>query len=457
MSHDVRISLLDGRRIAQLLEVIIHLVAAFIAWSRSAVHAVLRRLMRLRAPMYRWRIGLGLNMLRECSSARSPSATSLAAGCGSGTRNARSVRREPRFTTVRVEPDFGPRDHASTFAALQRMSPGQLLDLVPVRLLRADLFTQLAAAWTASPVIVPRMAILLSFERWVSLRETALAALQPLAARGVRVEVFYAEQASAGHLAEWFAHGRVVHNVRAAIATLVVHWQPSASWPMVIDTLARLARAYTPTRELPELLTQIAALALSCGGAVEAATLAREALYYLPETPSATRSQALRELGTALICQDQTSAGLAFLDRAFTMAASAKAPDIGASALCHSGLCALNHGDYSGAARRFRRAIELLSPPICRPHLLALAHHSLAVALMHQGRPGAEHHARTALALRPDPRSHLAEEDRLLLAKLREVRVDSLSPERCGESSEPDQITTDSPPEPVPLSSEKET
>jgi ATP/maltotriose-dependent transcriptional regulator MalT len=189
----------------------------------------------------------------------------------------------------------------------------------------------------------------------------------------------------------------------------------------VIDTLCRLARAHTSAAELPGLVTQLAALALSCGGAVEAATLAREALYYLPETPTATRCQALRELGTALICQEQTSAGLAILDQAFTMAAQAKAPDIGASALCHSGLCALNHGDYAGAERRFRRAIAMLSPTR-RRHLLALAHHSLAVALMHQRSPEAEDHARTALALRPDPDSHLAEEDRLLLAKLRELR-----------------------------------
>jgi hypothetical protein len=64
----------------------------------------------------------------------------------------------------------------------------------------------------------------------------------------------------------------------------------------------------------------------------------------------------------------------------------------------------------------------LLSRPIRRPHLLALAHHSLAIALMEQGKGAAEHHVRTALALRRDRHSHLAEQDRLLLAKLREVR-----------------------------------
>lgn len=330
--------------------------------------------------------------------------------------------RAPRFSTVRVTSDFSPREYTDTFRALQIPPAGKVLDLVPAHLLCADVFERLGAAWTAESGAVPRLAILLSFERWVMLRDAALASLQPLAARGVRVEVFYAEQAAAGFLADWFGHGRILHNVRGVIATLTRRWYPSPSWRTVIDTLGRLVRACTPAGELPAVLTQIAALALSCGGAVEAAALAREALLHLPESASATRSQALRMLGTALICQEQTTAGLVILDQAFAVAAEAEAPDIGASAMCHSGLCALNHGDYHGAELRFRRAIELLAPPIRLPHLVALAHHNLAVALMHQGRPGAEYHARTALALRPDPESHLAEQDRILLAKLREIR-----------------------------------
>ena len=342
-------------------------------------------------------------------------------------------------------PTFGPRDYGATFAALQEPAGTKLLDLVPARLLCADLFEDLACAWSAGRETVPRLGILVSFERWVMLRDVALVQLHPLAARGVRVEVLYAEQASAGYLDTWFAHGQIVHNVPGAIATLAAHWHPSEGWPLVVDTLCRLTRAHTSAAELPVLVTQLAALALSCGDAVRAATLAREALYYLPETPSATRCQALRELGTALICQGQTAAGLALLDQAFEMAAQAKVPDIGASALCHSGLCALNHGDYRGAERRFRDAIELLANGR-RRHLLALAHHSLAVALLHQGQPAAEHHARTALALRADPDSHLAEQDRMLLTKLREQlgggaetgrRDDAAAPERGVATSAP--------------------
>jgi tetratricopeptide (TPR) repeat protein len=352
------------------------------------------------------------------------------AGPRARSRSPAVVPPEPRFSIVQVGPDFSPRDYANTFTALQLPPSGKVLDLVPARLLCADVFERLAAAWTAAPTAVSRLGIVLSFERWVVLRGAALASLQPLAARGLRLEVFYAEQAAAGHLAEWFAHDRVVHDVRAAIATLAARWHPSPSWPMVINALARLVRAYTAADELPVLLTRIAALALSCGGAVEGATLAREALFYLPESASATRSQALRELGTALICQEQTVAGLAYLDEAFAVAAEAEAPDIGASALCHSGLCALNHGDYPGAERRFRRATELLSPPVRRPHLLALAHYNLAVALMHRRQlDAAEYHAQTALALRPDQESHLAEEDRILLVTLRALRGGGPAPQ----------------------------
>jgi tetratricopeptide (TPR) repeat protein len=330
-----------------------------------------------------------------------------------------ATKRKEVVWIIPVEPDFRPRDYAKTFAALQLPRSAKLLDLTPARLISADLFDRLAGAWTAPPGTVPRLGILLSFERWVMLREAAVAALQPLASRGVEVEIFYSEQAS--RLEAWFSRGQVVHNVPAVIETLTVRWQPSAIWPIVLDTLDQLARAHTCSAELPALLTEIAGLALLCGGAEQAATLAREALYYLSERPSTMRSQALRELGTALIGQGRTAAGLAYLDQAIAMAAAAKDPVVGASALCQRALYALNHGDYPNAERRFRGAITLLSPHGQPSHLLALAHHNLAVALMLQGNEEAEHHAATALALRSN--SHLAEEDRSLLSRLRDAKT----------------------------------
>ncbi len=348
--------------------------------------------------------------------------------------------RSAPFTTVRVAPEFSPRDYPATFAALQAPTGSKLLDLVPARLLCADLFDELAGAWAAGRETVPRLAILLSFERWVMLREAALAQLQPLAARGVRVELFYAEQSSAGYLDEWFTRGLITHDVLAVVVALSKRHPSAANRKAVIDALAWLARAHAPAHDLPALLTEIAALSMTCGGAVEAEALTREALRYVPELPSAMRGQLLRELGAALLCQGKTEAAMEFFDQAFTMAMNAGAPDIGASALYHSGLCALLRGDYPAAERQLRHAIDLLPRPSRRPHLLAQAHSSLAVALMHQGLPDAEHHAQTALALRSDPNSQQAVEDRRLLAKLRAPRRDFPGRERSDASAEHDRV-----------------
>jgi hypothetical protein len=123
-----------------------------------------------------------------------------------------------------------------------------------------------------------------------------------------------------------------------------------------------------------------------------------------------------------MIAQGQAAYGLALLDEAIAVAAAVQDPSLGASALCQSGMYALNHGDFAGAARRFRDAIALLAL-VRRPNLLASAHHLLATALMPLGGAEAEQHAATALALRPDQDSHLAEEDRILLTQLRERRM----------------------------------
>jgi tetratricopeptide (TPR) repeat protein len=407
-----------SRRVA---DVVRGLIAGLLTPAMGVSWPLVRLLVRLRRPA---RLALVAGAPAEHADGGGPARrpTSL-----DGRPLAIVTDRAPRFSTVRVDSDFGPRAYASTFAALQVPGAGKLLDLLPARLLSADVFARLAAAWRAAPGAVPRLGILLSFERWVMLGDTAVAALGPLVARGVKVEVFYAEQASPVALAAWFAHGQVVHNVAAAIATLTAWWQPSVIRPAVIEALTRLARAHSSTAELPVRLTEIAELALSCGDADPAAALACEALSHLPEGPSTLRSQALRDLGAAMLGMGQTVAGLAFLDDAIAMAAAAQAPGIGASALCQRGLHALNHGEYAGAEQRFRAALDLLAflpSTTGRCQLRAFAHHSLAVALMSQGHDGAAHHARIALALRPDPDSHLAEQDRQLLAQLQEARPD---------------------------------
>jgi hypothetical protein len=66
---------------------------------------------------------------------------------------------------------------------------------------------------------------------------------------------------------------------------------------------------------------------------------------------------------------------------------------------------------------------------------------------MHLDRSEAEHHARTALALRADPESHLAEADRILLSRLRELRTGA---------HEPTHLAIASPPAPLPHAPEAE-
>ncbi len=315
MSGDMHLSWPNDRgRLPGLIDRVLGRFVTLLGWARFSALGLLRRLSPRAAQVVppigdRERPRAPIGHFAPARSGQSPTPPAPR-----GRVRRRGTGGAPRFSTVRVGPAFSPRDYRAIFAALQAPAGSKLLDLVPARLLCADLFEDLAVAWTVGRETVPRLGILVSFERWVMLRDAALAQLQLLAARGIRVEVVYAEQAAAGYLAAWFAHGQVVHNVPAAIATLAAHWYPSPSWPVVIDTLCRLARAHTSAAELPVLVTQLAALALSCGDAVRAATLAREALLYLPETPSATRCQALRELGTALICQGQTAAGQAFLD-----------------------------------------------------------------------------------------------------------------------------------------------
>ncbi|TMQ03563.1 MAG: hypothetical protein E6J90_22335 [Deltaproteobacteria bacterium] len=324
--------------------------------------------------------------------------------------------RDDSFLPIPVAPWFGLKLLPEVIAQLQTPPMAKLLDLTHVQTMDVEMFANLAAAWTAPATAMPRLGILVSFERWATLRDAALVALQPLAGRGIRVQIFYEQQAWGGQLDAWFRHGQIVHNLPAAIAKLGRRWEPPPSWPAVIDELARLVRAYSRASEIPALLTEIAEVALSCGGDDRAAMLVHEALFYLHEEPSATTSKALRVLGATHIAQGRTETAIKLLDRAIAMAAEAQAPAIEASALCQNGLLSLNHGDYVSAEQRFRRAIDLLAPS---PDLLAVAHHHLAIALMFLGSREAEHHAQTALALRGDPDSHLAEADRMLLARLR--------------------------------------
>jgi tetratricopeptide (TPR) repeat protein len=267
----------------------------------------------------------------------------------------------------------------------------------------------------------------LPFERWAVLRERAHDALEPLITRGVEVELFYQEQADAGAVASWFTERRVTHDVPAVVESLRWQWEPGATWPIILDAAINLMRAHAEPAEVPALLTGLASIALHCGSSPQAETLAREALYYLPGTPSATRAQALRELGTALLGRGRGESGLLTLDQAVATAAMVPDALVAATALCRSGHHLLERGDFPNAEERYRRAVELLTMSSDHTNVLGSAHHSLAVALLCQSKPDAEEHARAALALRSDPHGELANEDRELLTKIRDLQTTSFN------------------------------
>ena len=110
-------------------------------------------------------------------------------------RNAKSVIDvESPFWGLQAPPDLVPASYPTIFSLLQRLPGPKLLDLTPVRLLSLDFFDALAASWTVSGAKVPRLALVLSFERWVMLFRPAIEALQPIVALGVEVVVAYQEQ-----------------------------------------------------------------------------------------------------------------------------------------------------------------------------------------------------------------------------------------------------------------------
>jgi len=182
MSGSVRVLWPSEReRLAGLVERLIGRFATFLVSARSIAIALLRRLPARRGQTDRviCAPGRARTPIGRLAPARSkPLPTPPAARSRARVRDTRGA---PKFSTVRVVQEFSHRDYKATFAALQEPSTGRLLDLVPARLLCADIFEDLAAAWIAGPKAMPRLGILLSFERWVMLRAAASTALQPLA------------------------------------------------------------------------------------------------------------------------------------------------------------------------------------------------------------------------------------------------------------------------------------
>jgi hypothetical protein len=327
---------------------------------------------------------------------------------------------------VEVEPDFSERLYATVFELLQLGPRSKLLDLRAARVIPPALFECLATAWRVPPDIVPRLGILLDYERWTVLRNVAARRLQPLIDHGVAVEMFYVQQVDT--LPGWFAGGDVRHDhLRDVINWLGTQWRPGPIWPTVLSRTASLVQTYAPVDAVPDMLLDLAAIARSFGcteGSEQSAKHARTVLLWVGAQPSRTRCRALRTLAAAMLAQGQPRAALALLDSATKAAAALQDPIEEASALAEIGFHELQRGHHACSEGRFRAALALLSDD-GPTYLRATLHHALALALLEQRKDAqqAEHHANTALGLRWDRRSQLASEDIALIARIRAQRA----------------------------------
>jgi hypothetical protein len=327
---------------------------------------------------------------------------------------------------VEVEPAFHERLYATVFALLQIGPRSKLLDLRAAQTIKPDLFDGLAAAWKARPGTVPRLGILLDYERWAVFRHAAARSLKPIVDRGVEVELFYAQQIDSVPL--WFAHGHAYHDqIPAVLEWLRTQWHATAVWPAVLSTTSMLVHACAPTEDVPDLLIGLAAIALSLGSmeaAEHAVGHARAALSWIGDKPNAARCRALRALATATMAKGETETGFALLESAITTAALIRDPIEEASALQLIGRQAVRCQHFVRAEDRFRKAIDLLSNT-GPSNLQATLHHELA-AVLHVQRKNDEEaaaHAIAAFDLREDKDSRLAQDDRALLAGIHARRL----------------------------------
>jgi len=360
-----------------------------------------------------------------------------------------SARLPPEVECIEVPRDFGDPLYAAVFQRLQLGPRSKVLDLRAAHKLKLDLFGRLASAWRAPPGTVPKLAVVLGYESWAVLHPVAARWLRPLVDQGVRVELFYPQQVD--RLAIWFACERVYHNVPAIVAWLRTEWRGAATvpllatasakapadkaiavWPAVLRATAKLVETHAAVEQVPELLLELSALARSFGAAEssdEAIRHVHAALHWIGDAPSAAKCRALRALALLRAARGEADDALQSLDTAVTIATVIGDRVEGASALGEIGLHAMRARQVARAERRFRRAVALLTDED-PPYLRAMLHHQLARALHEQGKDGDEaaQHASAALALRWDPGSRLASDDRALLAAIEAGRPASDPP-----------------------------
>jgi hypothetical protein len=328
-----------------------------------------------------------------------------------------------RFSLLIAGPLFGAHVFPHACAAMQS-NGSKIVDLTAatVGAVGHQFFAAVAQTWSAPASRVPRIAVVLSFDRWAVARETAKPCIAALAEHGVEMVLFYQEQGSLA-LAQWLIDGVVRHDVELAIRTLLRDsWIPTGTWPMVVAAAAELVYREVRPEHVPRLLSCLSGIALSCGDALIAEPLARDAVIRAGMVPSPLRALALRTLGATLIQLGHDGDGIHLLELAVATADLCDAPPELAAALCHCGMYHIAHGNNETAEHRFRRAVEVAERSKVGGDTPGVAHHGLALALLRRGDDGAAAiHAARARAARRDPHP-FAELDRALLAELQARR-----------------------------------
>ena len=301
---------------------------------------------------------------------------------------------------VELQPDD---DASHVFRRLQ--GPGsKILDLRRA-VVSAAFFDRMADSWQAPPGMVPRLAIVLDYERWVIFRNVARSRLTVLTAREVEVEIVYGQLLDLGRLSAWFERGRLLHAMPAVVTWLRREWRVTTMWPWVLDVTARMIEATVSVEDVPHLLLEISDLAYACGeseGAAEAAKHAHTALRWIGDAPSATRCRALRALSATSMLRGETDAAVIHLGKAMTIAKIIEDASEEAWALVDLGMHALGCRRFAAAEAAFGRAA--LQAPAYAASLRAMIHQQLSLALAQQAKDDeAAQHAALSIALRSAP------------------------------------------------------
>jgi tetratricopeptide (TPR) repeat protein len=337
----------------------------------------------------------------------------------------------PLFLTIEVEPDLHEGQYPLITAQLQSTAhdeptpSSKLLDL-RARAVTLELFAYLTATWQATSDDVPRLAVLLDYEPWALLRIDVERLLRPLADRGMRVHVFYAQQEQ--DAARWFADGVVRHsNLRGLIAWLRLEWRrhPPSSWSKILDATSLLMQACAEYEDVSDLIIELVDIAFSFEGAAAADHAnrhARAAVRWAGTTPSAARCRALRSLALTQLRLADPRAALLYLDTAVRDAIVIGDRVEEVRALVELAGHSLRSNNLPRAENQLRRAHDLL-PPDAPDALRATVHRRLADVRNQQGLNDeeTEHHATAALKLDHEG-SDLALHDYALIGRVQASR-----------------------------------